>query len=229
MKFKYYLRGAGIGIIVTTVILSAASLFQDNMSDAEIIQRAMELGMVMEEGSSGTLADMPSQGNAGSNITPDDGHGTNGDGQPNTSGDSPNPDSPSDTSDDGQGSEPIDNSNSDNTDNEAEQPDSSSESGKNTDNDTNAGQDKDSNNVSKQDADSKKQDKNKEKITIKVEGGEVSRMVSQKIFEAGLVDDAEEFNKYLGDNGYASFLQPGTYHIKKGASFQQIAEILTNK
>lgn len=228
MKFKYYLRGAGIGIIVTTVILSAASLFQDHMSDAEIIQRAMELGMVMEEGSSGTLADIPSQGKPGPNTTSDDGQGTNGDGQSNTSGDDPNTDNPSDTSGDdpntdnpsdtsdgSQGSEPIDN--------EAEQPDSSSESGKNIDNDAN--KDKDS----KQDADSKKQSKDKEKITIKVEGGEVSRMVSQKIFEAGLVDDAEEFNKYLGDNGYASFLQPGTYHIKKGASFQQIAEILTNK
>lgn len=221
MKFKYYLRGAGIGIIVTAVILSAASLFQDRMSDAEIIQRAMELGMVMEEGSGGTLADISNQGNSGSNTTSDDGQGTNGDSQPNPSDDATNTDSPSDTSDGSQGSEPIDNSNPDDTGNEAAQTDSTSDSGKNTDNDAN----KDS----KQDADSKKQSKDKEKITIKVEGGEVSRMVSQKIFEAGLVDDAEEFNKYLGDNGYASFLQPGTYHIKKGASFQQIAEILTNK
>ena len=50
-----------------------------------------------------------------------------------------------------------------------------------------------------------------------------------KVQEAGLVDDAEEFNDYLGSHNYANFLQPGTYEIKKGSNFRQIAEILTNK
>ncbi len=49
MKLKYYLRGLGIGIIITTIILSIASgKDSKSMSDAEIIARASELGMVME-------------------------------------------------------------------------------------------------------------------------------------------------------------------------------------
>lgn len=50
MKLKYYLRGLGIGIIVTTLILMLAfSQYKNEMSDAEIIKRAETLGMVMKE------------------------------------------------------------------------------------------------------------------------------------------------------------------------------------
>ena len=219
MKFKYYLRGAGIGIIVSTIILSAASLFQDNMSDAEIIQRAMELGMVMEEGTGGTLADMPSQGNIDPNASTmqDDEQNKDGNGQP-------------DASNDGSDTGNQDNSgNSGNIDDQATQPNPSQEDDKSKDDQSgqsdqdNDGQEKDN---TKQDKNDKKE---KEKVTVKIEGGDVSRAVSQKVFEAGLVDDAEEFNNYLGDHGYDNLLQPGTYHINNGASFQQIAEILTNK
>ena len=65
MRFKYYLRGAGIGVIVATLVLSIAFLFHDNISDEEVIRRAMKLGMVMQENTPGTLADMP-QGDASS-------------------------------------------------------------------------------------------------------------------------------------------------------------------
>lgn len=52
MKLKYYLRGLGIGIAVTTLILSLANLNKNTMTDAEIIEKAKTLGMVMayEEG-----------------------------------------------------------------------------------------------------------------------------------------------------------------------------------
>lgn len=46
MKLKYYLRGLGIGILVTTVILSIAGAGKKGMSEEEIRQRAKELGMV---------------------------------------------------------------------------------------------------------------------------------------------------------------------------------------
>ncbi len=46
MKWKYYLRGLGIGILVTTVILSLAGIGRKNMTDEEVIKRAKELGMV---------------------------------------------------------------------------------------------------------------------------------------------------------------------------------------
>ena len=50
MKLKYYLRGLGIGIIITTILLMIAfALHKPTMSDADIIARAKQLGMVMPE------------------------------------------------------------------------------------------------------------------------------------------------------------------------------------
>ena len=51
MKLKYYLRGLGIGIIVTTLVLMVAfSGKKEKLSDQEIMQRAEQLGMVMADG-----------------------------------------------------------------------------------------------------------------------------------------------------------------------------------
>jgi hypothetical protein len=47
MKLKYYMRGLGIGIILTTLILTIARP-QEKLSDKEIMKRATELGMVLE-------------------------------------------------------------------------------------------------------------------------------------------------------------------------------------
>lgn len=50
MKLKYYLRGLGIGIIVTTVLLMITfALHKPVMSDADVINRAKQLGMIMPE------------------------------------------------------------------------------------------------------------------------------------------------------------------------------------
>ena len=49
MKLKYYLRGLGIGILVTSIIMGIAlSHGKQEMSDEEIMERASELGMVEE-------------------------------------------------------------------------------------------------------------------------------------------------------------------------------------
>jgi len=50
VKLKYYLRGLGIGIIVTTLVLMVAfSGKKEKLSDQEIMQRAEQLGMVMAD------------------------------------------------------------------------------------------------------------------------------------------------------------------------------------
>ena len=50
MKLKYYLRGLGIGIIITTIVLMIAGVgHQTELTDEEIMKRAEALGMVMEE------------------------------------------------------------------------------------------------------------------------------------------------------------------------------------
>lgn len=64
MKLKYYLRGIGIGVIVTTIILmiTFAIRREPPLSDEEIMERAAALGMVMQEKQTDNdkLSDLPS-------------------------------------------------------------------------------------------------------------------------------------------------------------------------
>lgn len=58
MKLKYYLRGLGIGIIVTTIILvSCFSMQKPKMTDAQIMEKAAQLGMIMPEQNSAVIAE----------------------------------------------------------------------------------------------------------------------------------------------------------------------------
>lgn len=47
MKLKYYLRGLGMGMVVSTLILIIVYHTQSRISDEEVIMRAKKLGMVM--------------------------------------------------------------------------------------------------------------------------------------------------------------------------------------
>ena len=55
MKLKYYLRGLGMGIIVTALIVMIFYGVKGRMSDKDVIARAEKLGMVMKETDDGTL------------------------------------------------------------------------------------------------------------------------------------------------------------------------------
>ena len=60
MKLKYYLRGLGIGILITTIIfIIGIHVNQDQMfSDEEVIRRAKALGMVMDETDGKTINEL---------------------------------------------------------------------------------------------------------------------------------------------------------------------------
>lgn len=50
MRRKYFLRGMGIGIVITALIFTVAYFFNnDSMSTSEIIKQAEALGMIMPE------------------------------------------------------------------------------------------------------------------------------------------------------------------------------------
>lgn len=55
MKLKYYLRGLGIGILVTAAILTIVYHTKGSMSDSQIKKRAAQLGMVMASTEEDTL------------------------------------------------------------------------------------------------------------------------------------------------------------------------------
>lgn len=60
MKLKYYLRGLGIGIVVTAFVFMITSGKKEALSDAEIRERAAKLGMV--DASSMTLSTLVNAG-----------------------------------------------------------------------------------------------------------------------------------------------------------------------
>ena len=67
MKLKYYLRGLGTGVIVATIVLAISfSARKTEISEEEIVARAMQLGMVMPETESEAEdADVQSSGEDG--------------------------------------------------------------------------------------------------------------------------------------------------------------------
>ena len=69
MKLKYYLRGLGIGILVTALIMGFTTKEGRPLTDAEIKAAAAELGMV--ESDSLRLADLPQEPTPTPEITPE--------------------------------------------------------------------------------------------------------------------------------------------------------------
>ena len=67
MKFKYYLRGVGIGVIVTTLLFTIAfAFYKPTLSDAEIIKKAQALGMEKVEEKKETTEQKKEETNAAS-------------------------------------------------------------------------------------------------------------------------------------------------------------------
>lgn len=181
MKLKYYLRGLGIGIIITAVILAIASPDDEKaLTDEEIIQRAEQLGMVMpdeteEQEPDETEVQEPDE-TAGDVQEKNDTEANQGEGS--------EPDA---------GSEPGDDKSNEHTDTLQEPT---------TD---------------------------PVMVTVEIKPGEYSDKISQKLVEAGLIVDAEEFNRYLMDNGIDSMIAVGQHQIPQGASEEEIARILCDE
>ena len=180
MKFKYFLRGFGIGIIFTAIIVAILHTSEKNvMSDREIIEQAKKLGMVasnekdMDFLESATPTAAPTLEPTEKvkeivvTLTP-----------------------------------------------KAKETQKAKETSK---------PEKTKNNTPTPD---KAGDSKEETISITIESGMWSGKICQKLEELGVVDNAEEFDEYLCENGYESNIKPGIYQIKKGVSYEEIAKAL---
>ncbi len=65
--------------------------------------------------------------------------------------------------------------------------------------------------------------------TITIKKGSDSGSVSRMFYEAGLVENAKAFDNYLCNNGYSRSINPGIYEIAPGTSEEEIAKIITGK
>ncbi len=73
------------------------------------------------------------------------------------------------------------------------------------------------------------EDENGEYVTITIVKGDSSVRAARKLFEAGLVESAVEFDKFLCENGYDKSISVGTYKIKPGSDFDEMARIITRR
>ena len=65
-------------------------------------------------------------------------------------------------------------------------------------------------------------------VEFSVVSGMSSDRVAQILADMGVVEDARDFNLYLCTNGYDKTIRVGTYKIKVGAGYEEIARLITN-
>lgn len=68
-----------------------------------------------------------------------------------------------------------------------------------------------------------------EKKVLTITSGMWSDRVARELQAMGVVENAADFDKYLIQNGYADKIVVGTFEIQVGASYDEIARIITSK
>jgi len=219
MKLKYYMRGIGVGILFSTMVFLVVGNEKPQMTDEQIIKAAKELGM--EEKKTVDLS--------GLNPTPTvvlDGKNEGSDKLSNTDQDGANDKDnlPSVTPGiDGSGAESLDTNDTKKDNNTSSNLDESKK-------DNNSAVDHSSsvdNNGSK--SDESTENDSVDKIELVIKSGMFSHHVADLCKTLGLVEDAKEFDSYLIRNGYASKIRTNRYEIPVGASYEEIASLITTK
>ncbi len=200
MKLKYYLRGLGIGIFVTALIMGISLGGKKEMSDEEVVARAKELGMVESEAQEKNLQEMIPETEQEETIEESVQKETEKASENQT-------ESESETQQDS-----VAESQSDDKTEATKQEESAAE----TERVSNEPVQEDGEEVIAGQV-----------VSITIVSGDDSAVVSRKLEETGLVVSATSFDRYLCDNGYAKRLSTGTYEIAIGASEETIAKIIT--
>ncbi|MEZ3508248.1 MAG: hypothetical protein K1W10_15090 [Lachnospiraceae bacterium] len=219
MERKYYLRGLGLGIVVTAIIMGIVSSRSRTMTDSEIVARAKELGMVentiLSEMHEDEPDSLPEVTEANENSTTEDNS------QPPKSEQSNLP--ASETVQEEAEVLPVTG--------KEEQPDSTNQTGTSAE----ASEDKPDSAVRPADREegSVQEENTNDMITsaaiktITVNSGDGSHTVAKKLADAGVVISADDFDAFLCQYGYDKKLRTGTFSIPADASDEQIAKIVT--
>lgn len=221
MRLRYYFRGLAVGIVLTTIIFSIVHWDKKPLTDAQIRQRALALGMI--ESDSVRLSSLQGEPGAqsdghvgGESMTPGAVSGNNGSVLPgNVTGESKTPGA----TDGSGGSASAGSEVSSGSDG------SIPERGNGVTAERNSAPGSDTG-VSGE-PESSEQGARAETVTFRIQNGAGSSGVSRDLAAAGLVEDAAAFDTFLCDNGYSKRLRAGTYEIVPGSSEEEIARIIT--
>lgn len=217
MKLKYYLRGLGIGMAVTALILGISFSGRQGqeaqtLTDEQIRERASELGMV--DSSELTLAALASS----AAQTPEATIEPEAAAEPETTTEPEATAEPETTTEPEATAEPEATTEPEVT---AEpkmttEPEATAEPKMTTEPETTAEPELITAPEQSQ-------------TTITIKKGSDSGSVSRMLYEAGLVENAKAFDNYLCNNGYSRSINPGIYEIAPGTSEEEIAKIITGK
>ena len=205
MKLRYYLRGLGIGIVITALLMGfTKTATKETLSDDEIIARAEALGMVQSSVLSSDL-NHEERGEDGVTVSY------------NTALDKSDiaalPDSAgADQTEDAAGV--VDTEATDKTADAAGVVDTEA-TDKTADVADNSTKATDTTGAAT--------------ITVTINSGDGSDTVARRLAELGVITDAGDFDRYLCQNGYDKKLATGNHEINAGAGYQEIAEILIKR
>lgn len=225
MKLKYYLRGLGIGIICTAIIMGIAlsGNKKETMTDTEIIERARLLGMVMpEDAEENAQAEDEKQPSNDKDLQTETGDKNTGDKSGSKTEDDKKEDSQAKEDKAGDGNKEDDKTVKQETDKKQDSQQDKNQS----DNKAKDSQKTDANAAG---GNAAQQPSTQEMVEIEIKAGDYSATVSQTLLRAGLISDADAFNKYLTEKGVDQNLRVGVYQIPKGSTQDQIIEILQKK
>lgn len=214
MKLKYYMRGLGIGILLTALILSIG-VKKEKLSDQEIIDKASKLGMVMAQEQE--LGEM-----LAATATPEPPEDTESVPEVTMAPDSG--DDPADTEQTGTeigDTEPAD----------TEPADTETADGNGEEPEVTAAPDPaDTDDTVDTDQADEAEDTGElgGTITFTVVKGMSSGKVAKLLQEKGLIEDADDFNSFIMEAGKAGVIRIGTYSLPKDVSYQTIMDTITN-
>ena len=203
MKLKYYLRGLGIGMAVTALILGISFSGRQGqeaqtLTDEQIRERASELGMV--DSSELTLAALQNSAQPQTTMEPEVTE------EPKLTADPETTTEPEATAEPETTTEPK----------ATAEPETTAELEMTTE--PEATEEPELITAPEQ-----------SQTTITIKKGSDSGSVSRMFYEAGLVENAKAFDNYLCNNGYSRSINPGIYEIAPGISEEEIAKIITGK
>ena len=236
MRFKYYLRGIGLGIIFAVLIMIIAiHNHKDSfLSDKEIIEKAKELGMVMSDNNSENISGTELKFGSESSTTEIYKVDTETAKAPSESVSSQKNDKTI-----SKDSESEDKNSTDKASEDKNSTEKTTDKASEDKNSTEKATDKASEDKASTEKTSKKSSENKDTknnnsqtndcVIIKVKQGDVCRTISEALQNLGLIDDAEDFRKYMGKKGYADRIHAGEYKIPRNSTYEEIAQILIKK
>lgn len=214
MKFKYFLRGLGTGIIFASIICLVAFQNTDsnNISDKEVIERAKELGLVEKEES---VKDMFASNKASEEAKNNQ--------KENKTENVPKDDKDYSSKQDTTVEKVTETNTTEKNTTEKKTTEKKTTETKTTKENTTEKKATEERTTEKNATEQNTTEGNNKTVTITIKGGSTSFPVCQKLQELGVIEDATDFDNYLIKNGYANRIRVGTHTLTIGMSYKEIA------